>query len=144
MTAQLSDELMLDTNRMEWINFCEGIDYKILRTSSETGLWTVLFRCAKGSSFAPHLHYGAGEFFVLKGSMNYRMGGAKTGDYGYEPLGVFHEHTVFPEDTELWFTNYGPLAFTNPDGSVKMLLDWKFFADQQAEAQKSAAVHASN
>lgn len=139
MTAVLAEEIMLDTSRMNWINFADGIDYKILRTSAESGLWSVIFRCAKGACFAPHLHYGAGEHFVLKGAMDYRMGSAKTGDYGYEPLGVFHDETSFPEYTELLFTNHGPIAFTNPDGSVKMLLDWKFFADQQTAAQKDAA-----
>lgn len=139
MSARLADEVLLHTDEMEWIAFGEGIDYKILRTSPETGAWTVLFRCAKGSSFAPHRHYGAGEYFLFKGAMEYRMGGARAGDYGYEPLGVFHEHTHFTEDTELWFTNYGPIAFTNPDGSVAMLLDWKFFADRQAEAHAKAA-----
>lgn len=139
MGAALSDEILLRTGDMPWINFGAGIDYKILRTSAESGAWTVLFRCAKGSSFAPHVHYGAGEYFMFKGAMEYRMGGAKAGDYGYEPLGVFHEHTNFIEDSELWFTNHGPIAFVNPDGSVAMLLDWKFFADQQAAAQGSAA-----
>jgi anti-sigma factor ChrR (cupin superfamily) len=133
MGARLSEEVLARTSEMQWIPFGEGIDYKILRTSAETGVWTLLFRCAKGSSFAPHLHYGAGEYFMLKGVMDYRMGTAKAGDYGYEPLGVYHEHTQFIEDSELIFTNYGPIAFVNEDMSVKMLLDWKFFADQAAD-----------
>lgn len=140
MSATLADEILLHTNEMAWIAFSEGIDYKILRTSAETGSWTVLFRCAKGSSFPPHRHHGAGEYFMFKGAMEYRMGGARAGDYGYEPLGVFHEFTRFTEDSELWFTNHGPIAFTNPDDSVAMLLDWKFFADQQNQAQSSAAL----
>jgi anti-sigma factor ChrR (cupin superfamily) len=135
MTAKLYDEVKLHTSEMSWIVFSPGIDYKILRTSPETGVWTVLFRCAKGSSFPPHLHYGAGEYFLFKGAMEYRMGAARAGDYGYEPLGVYHEHTNFTEDSELLFTNYGPIAFVNEDMSVKFLLDWKFFADQQAGNQ---------
>jgi anti-sigma factor ChrR (cupin superfamily) len=139
MSAQLYDETLLRTSDMPWIKFSDGIDYKILRTSAESGVWTVLFRCAKGSSFSRHVHYGAGEYFILKGVMDYRMGVAKAGDYGYEPLGVTHDHTAFVEDTELYFTNYGPIVFTNDDGSAQFILDWKFFADQQAEAQKEAA-----
>jgi hypothetical protein len=86
MTAKLYDEMKLRTNEMKWIEFSPGIDYKILRTSPETGAWTVLFRCAKGSSFPPHLHYGAGEYFMFKGVMDYRMGIATAGDYGYGRL----------------------------------------------------------
>ncbi len=63
---------------------------------------------------------------MFKGVMDYRMGTARAGDYGYEPLGVYHENTSFIEDTELFFTNYGPIAFLNEDKSVKFLLDWKF------------------
>jgi len=116
---------------LTWINFAPGIDYKILRTSSESGDWTVLFRCAAGSAFPPHLHYGAGEYLMLKGVMDYRMGVARAGDYGYEPLGVYHEHTNFLEDSELWFTNHGPVAFVDEQMNVTTILDWKFFADQQ-------------
>ena len=132
MAAKLFDEVKLKTTAMKWIEFSPGIDYKILRTSAETGVWTVLFRCAKGTAFPPHLHYGAGEYYLMKGTMDYRMGVANAGDYGYEPLGVYHERTEFVEDCELIFTNYGPIAFVNEDMSVKFLLDWKFFADQQA------------
>jgi len=30
-----------------WIPFSDGIDIKVLRTSAETGTWSVLFKCAK-------------------------------------------------------------------------------------------------
>lgn len=75
---------------------------------------------------------------MLKGAMEYRAGRAVAGDYGYEPLGVFHESTRFTEDTELLFTNHGPVAFVNDDGSVAMMLDWKFFADKALEAAAPA------
>jgi len=124
-------DILRHTGQMVWIPFSDGISVKVLRTSPETGVWTVMFKCAKDSSFAPHLHHGAGEYLILKGAMDYRAGIARTGDYGYEPLGVYHEKTTFPEETELWFSNHGPIAFLNPDRSIKMLVDWKFFADIQ-------------
>ncbi|WP_341705554.1 2,4'-dihydroxyacetophenone dioxygenase family protein [Ferrovibrio sp.] len=132
-------DLLCQTAAMAWIGFAPGIDYKVLRTSAETGVWTVIFRCGKGSSFPPHFHHGAGEYLMLKGLMDYRAGQARAGDYGYEPLGVYHERTEFLEDSELLFTNHGPVAFTNPDGSIAMLLDWKFFADKAAGQQAAQA-----
>ena len=126
-------DLLCRTADMRWIEFGPGIAYKVLRTSAETGVWTVIFKCDKGSGFPPHFHHGAGEYMMLKGVMEYRAGRAVAGDYGYEPLGVYHESTTFTEDSELLFTNHGPVAFVNPDGSVAMMLDWKFFADKQAE-----------
>lgn len=125
-------------NELDWINFAPGIDYAVLRVSAETGTWSVMFRCAKGSGFPPHFHHGAGEYVMLKGVMDYRAGIARAGDYGYEPLGVFHESTTFLEDSELWFSNQGPIAFINPDQSIAMMLDWKFFADKQKEHAKAA------
>ncbi len=61
----------------------------------------------------------------------HRMGIARAGDYGYEPLGVYHERTSFLEDSELIFTNHGPIAFVDDAMTPTMLLDWKYFADQQ-------------
>jgi len=58
------------------------------------------------------------------------MGVAEAGDYGYEPLDAFHESTRFIEDTELLFTNHGPVVFVDENNGVKMILDWKFFADR--------------
>ena len=143
MNAQPADsnpaDLLCRDSERRWINFAPGIDYAVLRTSAETGVWTVMFRCAKGAAFPPHYHHGAGEYLMTKGVMDYRAGVAKTGDYGYEPLGVYHERTVFLEDSELLFTNHGPVAFTNPDGSILMLLDWKYFADKVAELDTKAA-----
>jgi anti-sigma factor ChrR (cupin superfamily) len=134
MPAELAAEYLVRTPDLEWILFGEGIEYKILRTSSETGDWTVLFRCAKGSAFPPHVHHGAGEYYLLKGVMDYRMGIAHAGDYGYEPLGVFHERTQFLEDSELIFTNHGPIIFVDDKGDPALIIDWKFFADQVAPA----------
>ncbi|MBK8160516.1 MAG: 2,4'-dihydroxyacetophenone dioxygenase family protein [Rhodospirillaceae bacterium] len=131
-------DIMCQTEKMAWIPFTDAISYKVLRVSAETGTWTVLFKCDKGSSFAPHFHYGAGEYLMIKGVMDYRAGVAHAGDYGYEPLGVYHERTEFVEDTVLWFSNHGPVAFVNPDKSILIMLDWKFFADAQAKQALAA------
>ena len=139
MTDVNPPDLLCRTAEMAWINFGPGIDYKVLRTSAETGIWTVLFRCAKGSGFPPHFHHGAGEYLMTKGVMDYRAGVANAGDYGYEPLGVYHERTEFLEDSELLFTNHGPIAFINPDQSIAMILDWRYFADKAKEQARPAA-----
>jgi anti-sigma factor ChrR (cupin superfamily) len=125
-------ETMIRTSDVAWINFAPGIDFKVLRTSAETGTWTVLFKCAQGAAFPAHFHHGAGEYLMLSGAMSYRMGSARAGDYGYEPLGAFHELTTFDEDSELLFTNHGPVAFMGDQDQITMLLDWKFFADRAA------------
>ena len=140
MSQTLTDDVLLRTEELPWVPLAEGIDYRILRTSPETGTWTVLFRAQAGSSFAVHKHLGAGEYFMIKGRMQYRAGEARAGDYGYEPLGAIHEGTTFPEYTELYFTNYGPVAFLDEDGGVSMILDHEFLVSHADEVLKSEAV----
>lgn len=118
-----ADESLIDVEKLAWHQLVEGVEVKLLFSSSETGRWTVLLKCQPGSSFGKHKHYGAGEYFVVKGHMEYRMGGAKTGDFGYEPLGAVHELTSFTEYTELLFTNYGPVLFLDDEDNVISILD---------------------
>ncbi len=139
MNAENPPDILRQTSKLPWIEFGAGIHYKVLRTSAETGDWTVIFKCAKGSGFPPHFHHGAGEYLMLSGVMDYRAGKAVAGDYGYEPLGVYHESTTFLEDSELLFTNHGPVAFVDGDNNIIMMLDWKYFADQAAAAEATAA-----
>ncbi len=121
-------EILLDPGTLEWQPLVDGIDVKLLRASEETGTWTVLLNCKAGSSFARHKHLGAGEYYVVSGRMQYRVGEAKTGDYGYEPLGVIHDNTFFPEDTLLLFTNHGPVVFIDDDDEVTGILNHEVLA----------------
>lgn len=117
------DEKLIPPSEMKWCTFVDGIDFTVLNTSTETGRWVVLFRCKAGSSFPRHHHLGAGEYYVTRGKMTYRMGEAVAGTYGYEPLDAIHELTSFPEDTELLFTNFGPIAFLDEQDGISMILD---------------------
>jgi Uncharacterized conserved protein, contains double-stranded beta-helix domain len=128
------DERLTPPADMKWATLADGISFTLLYSSAETGRWTVLFRAEPGSFFGPHRHLGAGEYFVIKGRMTYRIGEAVEGTYGYEPLDVIHEHTAFPEYTELLFTNYGPVAFLDDKGDVASILDHKLLEDLMAAA----------
>ena len=121
-------ECLVPPGERPWLPLAEGIDIQLLFSSGETGRWTVLIRGQAGSKFPRHKHYGAGEYFVVKGCMEYRMGSAKEGTYGYEPLGVIHEETTFTEYTELYFTNFGPVLFLDDRDNVVSILD-NFFLD---------------
>lgn len=138
------EDTYIATSEMPWLEFGNGIDFKILRTSQETGAWTVLFRCAKGASFSPHRHLGGGEYLVLKGRMEIRGGKDKggitavAGDYGYEPNGVLHEETAFPVKTELYFTNFGAIQFLTPDLKPDFVLDYAMLEELGRTARKAA------
>ncbi|MFC3053326.1 2,4'-dihydroxyacetophenone dioxygenase family protein [Kordiimonas pumila] len=129
-------EILLKTADLPWVPIIEGIDFKLLRASSETGTWSVIFKAKKGSFFPAHKHFGAGEYLMLKGRMEYRVGVAVEGDYGYEPIDSIHEMTTFTEDSELLFTNHGVVLFLNEDGTYGEALDYKYVADLAAQHLK--------
>ena len=134
MSASTPDEVLQNVDELRWVGIVPGIDFRLLYGSGETGRWTVLFRCQPGSFFPRHRHLGPGEYYVLKGRMEYRMGVAPAGTYGYEPLDVIHDHTSFPVYTELLFTNHGPVVFLSPDDSVVSVLDYAFLKGMAAKA----------
>ena len=125
----IAHELLTTPNDLEWFNLVEGIDFKLFYTSKETGRWTTLLRCQPGSFFPRHRHLGAGEYYVVEGKMEYRMGTALEGTYGYEPLDAIHDHTAFPEYTLLYFTNYGPVVFLDEEDNVTSILDHSYLTD---------------
>ena len=130
----MKDEHLTTPSAMKWFTFAEGIEMTLLFASEETGRWVVMFKCQPGSFFGPHRHLGAGEYYVIKGKMSYRMGEAPTGTYGYEPLEAIHEYTSFPEYTELLFTNFGPIAFLDEQGNVSSILDHKVLREMSEGA----------
>ena len=144
-SASQPKDVLLHCGDLPWHSFGPGTYFKLLRVSEETGAWSVLIKMDKGSRFAPHKHLGAAEFFVTKGSFDYRAGTATVGDYGYEPLGAIHGATTATEESEYTFTAYGPIAFLNEDGSVQLLFDFaavKALWDEQ-EAGKAGSVKLS-
>ena len=130
--AQIVDTYV-HTEDAAWIPFpgVDGIDFKVLRVSPETGTWTVLIQMVAGSGFPRHKHLGAGEYFMTKGKLEVRGGvenggiTAYAGDYGWEPSGMIHDHTEAVIDSEFLFTNHGPLVFIDDDDNVVGVLDWQ-------------------
>ena len=124
-----------------------GIRWKLLHVSPELGAWTAYFECPAGSSFAPHIHTGPGEYFLTKGRMDVRGGKAAGGDtavapgYGYESCNARHDMTYFPEDSEFYMTFLGPLQFIQEDGTPIAVVSWEQVqgawdaATQQAAAE---------
>lgn len=108
-----------------------GIRWKLLHVAPEVGSWTAIFDCPTGSSFAPHIHMGPGEYFLTKGKMDVRGGKAAGGDtavapgYGYESCNARHDQTYFPEASEFYMTFLGPLQFIQPDGTPIAVISWE-------------------
>jgi 2,4'-dihydroxyacetophenone dioxygenase len=131
---QLQD-ILIQSDDVQWFPLGPGTSYKLFRVSPETGHWSGLIKMDAGARFAPHKHYGAAEFYVLKGALEYRAGIARAGAYGYEPNTVEHGATTCSEETIITFTAYGPIIFYNEDGTPGLILDWEF-VKKQAEGVK--------
>jgi hypothetical protein len=41
------------------------------------------------------------------------------------PNGVIHDMTSFPEDTVLYFTDFGPIRYIDDDDNTTGFLDWQ-------------------
>ncbi len=127
-------------DEIEWADFPEGLSqggirWKLLNVSPEMGAWTAYYECPKGSSFAPHVHIGPGEYFLTKGKMEVRGGKGEGGStatapgYGYESCMALHTKTYFLEDSEFYMTFLGPLNFVDEDGNTIALITWKDVQD---------------
>ncbi|MEL7516908.1 MAG: acetylacetone-cleaving protein [Pseudomonadota bacterium] len=134
-------------DEIPWVDFPDalsdgGIKWKLLNVAPEMGAWTAIFDCPKGSSFAPHVHIGPGEYWLTRGRMEVRGGDDDGGDtaqapgYGYEACQAYHEKTYFPEDSEFYMTFLGPLNFIDPEGNTVALVTWSV-----AQAAWEAAVN---
>jgi hypothetical protein len=129
--SKLANDLNVTPDEIPWKVIREGAYIKLLRTCHVTGTWVVMLRNDPGTSVPPHKHNGPAEYYVIKGKIEVRGGvnnGGSTayaGDYGYEPNGVIHEKTYFPELTEYLFINHGSLQYLDDDGNVLMVLDWQ-------------------
>jgi anti-sigma factor ChrR (cupin superfamily) len=122
-------DLHIPASSLPWRAFFPGVDFKLLRTSAETGTFTLLLRTLAGASLPKHRHLGAGEYYMVSGKMLVRGGRegggltATTGDWGYEPLGIVHDSTEFPEVSVLLFTNHGPIQFLDEHDNTVAILD---------------------
>lgn len=108
-----------------------GIQWKLLHVSPESGAWTAIFDCPRGSSFARHIHVGPGEYFLTKGRMEVRGGSEEGGatatavGYGYEACNARHDQTNFVEDSEFYMTFLGPLQFIDEAGTTLAVVGWE-------------------
>jgi len=97
----------------------------------------------RGAAFPTHTHLGAGEYYLVSGVMEVRGGvknggvTANAGDYGFEPNGIVHDHTEFPVPSVLYFTNFGPVNFTDENGRTAYILDWREILRLEVESEAS-------
>ena len=139
------NDLFVSNEGSPWLPLVQGICFRVLRISTETGHTTVLFRIPAGTRYPRHKHLGGAEYYMVSGRMELRGGAenggvtAVAGDYGYEACGAVHDETYFPEETILYFSRYGPSATIDDDGKIVSVLDWQALVKLEAEAMSALA-----
>lgn len=116
---------LVRVDAIEWSADLGGNRVKVLRVSEETGAYTALFKAAAGTTNPRHRHLGPADFYVIEGSIEYRGGLARAGDWIYEATGALHESTHHPEDTIYLANVHGPIAFLDDDDNVLFVQDWQ-------------------
>jgi hypothetical protein len=137
-------EEYIQIDELPWAPFPEGLSdggirWKLLHVSPEMGSWTAYFDCPEGSSFAPHIHMGPGEYFLTKGRMEVRGQTAVAPGYGYESCNAQHDKTFFPIHSEFYMTFLGPLQFIDADDAPVAVISWEQVQGAWAEANQQAA-----
>ena len=111
----------VDTNLIPWISLPQapGTAIKPLRASAESGMFSVVFKVAKGSEFSRLVLLGAMDMIVLSGSLTYPQGPMagtlEPGTWGYVPANSRIERLIATEDAEFLANFYGPIAFLDSD-----------------------------
>jgi transposase len=71
-----SKDIYLHASQEPWVQWHPGIGLKLLRVTQETGHWTILVNCSKGSSIPRHEHLGAGEYIRYRTELNEAISGS--------------------------------------------------------------------
>ena len=131
-----ADAGLVKSEGIDWVDNGTGNLFKILRVSKETGHINMLIKSPAGQVNPPHTHLGPADFYVIKGTLEYRGGCAKAGDWIYEPTGAVHDATSHPEETIYLANVYGPIAFHDDNDGYAYIFDWRDATDM-LERQES-------
>ena len=63
MSTDTMSDVLVKTTDLPWVPLAEGIDFRVLRTSPETGTWTVLLRRPSRLFFRQTQAFGSGRVF---------------------------------------------------------------------------------
>ena len=116
-------DVLVDTERVEWVDVGRGSKFKVLRTCESTGKWALYVNMQPGASFQAHRHEGYGEFFITKGELIYDVGKAPKGTYGYEPIFAEHFEARCEVETEMLFLGQGAVSYFKEDGSLDYIMN---------------------
>ena len=117
----------IDTNKMPWLPLknVTGMSIKPARASSESGIFSLIFRLEAGSSLPASVYLGGMDMLILSGKAEYTQEGSTSvlnpGTWGFVSANSKVNSFQAIEDTEVLANFHSAVAFLNEDGSINSL-----------------------
>ena len=117
----------IDTNKLPWIPIpnVSGMSIKPARASSESGIFSLVFKLDSGATLPSSVYLGGMDMLVLSGKAEYEQEGSKSilnpGTWGFISANSKVNAFTAIEDTEVLANFYSAVAFLKDDGSVDSL-----------------------
>ena len=118
----------LDTNKLPWIPLdnVKGLSIKPVRASSESGMFSLIFKLDGGSTFPTSIYLGGMDLLVLSGQLNYEQDDQEStlapGTWGFIPANSKVNSIKAIDDCEVLANFYSGVAFLDENGSIKSIL----------------------
>jgi len=115
----------MNTSALPWIDItaAPGMQFKPLRSSRETGMFSCIMRLKAGHRQPDMVHFGTSDFLVLDGQFEYEDGYMKgklgAGTWGFIPANSRLNGTVAKDGDVEYLQNFlGPVGFLGKDGKT--------------------------
>ena len=118
----------LDTNKLPWIPLdnVKGLSIKPVRASSETGMFSLIFKLDKGASFPSSIYLGGMDLMVLSGQLTYTQDKKDSilapGTWGFISANSKVNSINADEDCEVLASFYSAVAFLNANETIESVL----------------------
>ena len=118
----------IDTNKLPWIPIKDvtGLSVKPIRVSPESGMFSMIFKLDKGSSFPSSIYLGGMDLLVLSGQLGYTEEDKESvlapGTWGFISANSKVNSITAHEEAEVLANFYSAVAFLKEDGSLKSIL----------------------
>lgn len=112
----------MDTSKLPWIDIAAapGLQFKPLRSSRETGMFSCVMRLKDGAKQPNMVFFGSSDFLILDGELEYEdgymAGELGAGTWGYIPANSRLDGTVAKGDTEYLQNFMGAIGFLAENG----------------------------
>tara|TARA_Y100001970_G_scaffold6943_2_gene7971 strand:+ start:27970 stop:29037 length:1068 start_codon:yes stop_codon:yes gene_type:complete len=117
----------IDTNKIPWIPMkaVPGMSIKPARASSESGIFSLIFKIEAGSSLPASVYLGGMDLLILSGKAEYEQEDSKSilnpGTWGFISANSKVNAFIALEDTEVLANFHSAVAFLKEDGSLDSL-----------------------